>query len=60
MTDFETYTIENAPEASKPILQAAKKTLGFVPNLMATMAESPGTGRELSDADGIVQQNGIE
>ncbi len=41
MTDFTTHTIESAPEASKPILQAAKKTMGFVPNLMANMAESP-------------------
>lgn len=41
MTTFTTYTIENAPEASKPILKAAKKKIGFVPNLMATMAESP-------------------
>lgn len=41
MTDFRTYTIETAPDGSQPILEAAKKQLGFVPNLMATMAESP-------------------
>ena len=41
MTDYTTHTIETAPEASKPILEAVKGKLGFVPNLMATMSESP-------------------
>lgn len=38
MTTFTIHTIESAPEASKSILKAAKKKLGFIPNLMATMA----------------------
>ena len=41
MTQYVTHTIESAPEASKEVLAAAKKKMGFVPNLMATMAESP-------------------
>ena len=41
MTNFITHTIESAPEASQPILKAAQQKVGFVPNLMATMAESP-------------------
>ena len=41
MTNYTTHTIESAPEASKPILEAVKGKVGFVPNLMATMAESP-------------------
>ena len=41
MTSFKTHSIESAPEGSKPILEAAKKKMGFVPNLMAIMAESP-------------------
>lgn len=41
MTTFTTHTIESASEASQSILKAAKKKLGFIPNLMATMAESP-------------------
>ncbi|MEL7083888.1 MAG: carboxymuconolactone decarboxylase family protein [Cyanobacteria bacterium P01_A01_bin.3] len=41
MTMFTTHTIDSAPEASRSTLKAAKKKLGFVPNLMATMAESP-------------------
>ncbi|WP_026305015.1 carboxymuconolactone decarboxylase family protein [Microbulbifer sp. VTAC004] len=41
MVNFTRYTIETAPDASKKTLEAAKKKMGFVPNLMATMAESP-------------------
>jgi len=40
MTDFTTYTIESAPQAAKPLLEAAGKAYGFVPNLLGTMAES--------------------
>lgn len=41
MTYYDVHTADNAPEASKPILKAAQEKVGFVPNLMATMAESP-------------------
>jgi alkylhydroperoxidase family enzyme len=34
-------TIETAPEASRPLLESVQKSLGFVPNLMATYANSP-------------------
>jgi hypothetical protein len=40
MTQFTTYSIESAPAASKPALEAVKKTFGFIPNLQANMAES--------------------
>ncbi|MEM6892206.1 MAG: carboxymuconolactone decarboxylase family protein [Bacteroidota bacterium] len=39
--NFKIHTVESAPEASKTTLQAAKRKMGFVPNLMATMSESP-------------------
>jgi AhpD family alkylhydroperoxidase len=41
MTRFTAHTIETAPEASKPILEAVKAAFSFVPNLQANMAESP-------------------
>lgn len=41
MTEFTVYTPDNAPEAAKAGLKAAKAAFGFVPNLQATMAESP-------------------
>ena len=41
MTDFTTHTIDSAPEAAKPILEGVNSAFGFVPNLLATMAEAP-------------------
>ncbi|MEM6587803.1 MAG: carboxymuconolactone decarboxylase family protein [Pseudomonadota bacterium] len=41
MATYSQHTVETAPEGSKPILNAIKGKMGFVPNLMATMAESP-------------------
>lgn len=38
---FTPLTIESAPEASKPLLEGVKKGFGFIPNLMATFANSP-------------------
>jgi AhpD family alkylhydroperoxidase len=34
-------TIESAPEASKPILEGIKGSIGRVPNLLATLGNSP-------------------
>jgi uncharacterized peroxidase-related enzyme len=39
--DFTIYTTENAPEESKPLLNADKENFGFVPNLLGEFAESP-------------------
>ncbi len=41
MTHFETQTIDTAPDASKPLLEAAQNKYGFVPNLLGTMAPAP-------------------
>ncbi|PWQ97889.1 carboxymuconolactone decarboxylase family protein [Leucothrix arctica] len=41
MTTFTVHTPETAPEGSKQILSGVKSGLGFVPNLLATMAEAP-------------------
>jgi alkylhydroperoxidase family enzyme len=41
MINFQTYTIDNAPAASKASLEGTKRAFGFVPNLQAYMAESP-------------------
>lgn len=41
MKNFPTHTMESAPADAKPILEAALKGYGFVPNLYATMAEAP-------------------
>lgn len=40
MLDYQAHTIESAPSKSKPILEQVKKQMGFIPNLMANMAEA--------------------
>ena len=34
-------TIESAPDASRPLLEGTRRSLGFVPNLFAVFANSP-------------------
>jgi AhpD family alkylhydroperoxidase len=41
MHTYRIHTIESAPEKSKPALQGLKQAVGIIPNLAATMAESP-------------------
>lgn len=41
MLSYAIHTADTAPERSKPALQRLQQTLGIVPNLAATMAESP-------------------
>ena len=41
MKQLKPLTIETAPEGSKPTLQNIQKAFGFIPNLMATFANSP-------------------
>ena len=41
MTTFKIYTPDTAPEKSREILKAIKGKLGFVPNVVGELAESP-------------------
>lgn len=41
MTDFPTHTLSTAPEGSKSLLEGVQRNVGFIPNLMGTMAQSP-------------------
>ena len=41
MTAFPLHTVDTAPEDSKAVLRATTQAYGFLPNLHATMAESP-------------------
>lgn len=38
---FPVHTLATAPEASRPLLEAARQNYGFVPNLLGVLAESP-------------------
>jgi len=46
-------TDQTAPEASRPVLEAVRKAYGFVPNLLATFANSPTTLQGYTTLDGI-------
>jgi AhpD family alkylhydroperoxidase len=41
MHTYRIHTVESAPEKSKPALLGLKQAVGIIPNLAATMAESP-------------------
>lgn len=41
MRSFPIHTVETAPEASKPSLQALRDAFGFIPNIAGAMATSP-------------------
>ena len=43
MTDFTLHSVNTAPAAAKPLLENAQKRIGFIPNLLAMMAEAPVT-----------------
>ena len=46
-------TDHTAPEAARPVLEAVRKAFGFVPNLLATFANSPTTLQGYTTLDGI-------
>jgi uncharacterized peroxidase-related enzyme len=51
---FEIHTIDSAPADSAAALRALEQGLGFVPNLAATMAESPALVRGFVDLRGTL------
>ncbi len=52
MNNYQIYDENTAPEESQQTLKQAKATFGLIPNLMATMAESPA----LVNAYGTIMQ----
>lgn len=42
MADFPIHTLETAPEAARPLLEASIKATGRIPGLHGTMADAPG------------------
>ena len=41
MTQFKVHTKATAPRQSQGILESTEKAFGFIPNLVAVLAESP-------------------
>jgi uncharacterized peroxidase-related enzyme len=56
MTEFPVHTPSTAPAGSRPILEALAAEVGFVPNLAATMAESPALLEAFTTARSIVRR----
>ncbi|MGD1702622.1 carboxymuconolactone decarboxylase family protein [Dapis sp. BLCC M229] len=57
MSEFTVHTEESAPAASKPIISKVKATFGMLPNLMATLAESPAAIEGYSTLMGIYEKS---
>jgi uncharacterized peroxidase-related enzyme len=57
MTPFEVHTVDSAPEASRPLLEAARKAWGFVPTLHGVLAESPVALEAYTTLFGLVGQS---
>ena len=49
MTNFNVYTPATAPEKSKTLLKFWQEKLGFSPNVLGIMAESPALLKGYSD-----------
>lgn len=59
MSTFKLHTITSAPAKSAPILEAANKGLGFVPNLFAHLAESPAALQAYKDLGTLVEKSAL-
>jgi len=59
MTEFTKHDVETAPENSRPIIEGVKKGLGFVPNLLGYMAESPELLKGYTTLSGIFDKTSL-
>jgi len=57
MSLFDVYTLETAPEGSRPVLEKVKQKFGFVPNITAKMAESPAALKGYVTLSGILGES---
>lgn len=59
MSKFIQHNQNTAPEASQPTLKSAQQMYGFVPNLMATLAESPAAVEGYAALSGIFDKSDL-
>lgn len=59
MAKFDFHTPQSAPEAARPALEAAQKSLGFVPNLYGMLAENPAVLEAYQTLAGIFAKAGF-
>ena len=59
MQRIQTVAIDSAPEASKPVLEKIKAKFGRVPNIFATVANSPAALKALMGIFGSLEEGAI-
>lgn len=59
MSDFVIHTLDTAPAASRPVLEATANAFGFVPNLHAVLAESSVALQALDGLFALVGNSGL-
>ncbi len=59
MTQFTVHTKQTAPDNSVPVLETAEKAYGFIPNLLAVLAESPAAAKGYLTLSGIFDESSL-
>lgn len=59
MNPFKLHTLATAPVAAVPILEAANKGLGFIPNLYAHLAEAPTSLQAYKQLGALLEQSSL-
>jgi uncharacterized peroxidase-related enzyme len=59
VTTFKLHTLDSAPAGSLPILDAANKGLGFIPNLYAHLAEAPSALSAYKQLGALLEQSSL-
>ena len=59
MSTFKLHTLDTAPTAALPILEAAQKGLGFIPNLYAHLAEAPNALSAYKQLGALLEQSAL-
>lgn len=59
MSTFKLHTIASAPVGAVPILEAANKGLGFIPNLYAHLAEAPTALQAYKQLGALLEQSSL-
>ncbi|NNC89153.1 MAG: carboxymuconolactone decarboxylase family protein [Akkermansiaceae bacterium] len=54
---LEVHSARTAPEGSRSVLEATEKKIGFVPNLLGVLAESPAALQAYSNLSSALQHN---
>ncbi|MCL7419729.1 MAG: carboxymuconolactone decarboxylase family protein [Methylobacter sp.] len=59
MSQFNIHAIRSAPAAAQPLLEGARQRFGFVPNLLASLAESPATLQAYLDLGALFEKTSL-